>query len=462
MYPSICPICHLTVPSLELERHANSHFEDEELAMDMELAQAIALAPPSPPLIVNNQVNGDRQSETNAGKSPESSASWHEGRTSYRGESDTDEKICCLVGLQIRATFHKVEDGLMALLRNCLELDSDNSTSILAGYVDHFQSIESEDIGWGCGWRNIQILSSHLLMQRQEARDVLFGGSGFVPDIASLQRWLEIAWERDFDILGSNHFNHKIYGKRNWIGTTECATLFRSFGLRARIVDFGSKEIKRISSVPDSSQGTWGMKINGGKLKAVQVYGPMDKFLYRVDHNIPQTDSSGQEKSRFSNIHLGDGLGTSICRSGDKLADSDNIDKSFARSVKGHHVLIDWVWNYFSDNRLAKSGNPRVIVSEKSPLYFQHQGHSRTIVGIQVKHQRNGMHQYNLLILDPAHKTAALEKSLKENVGWQKLIKRGLHTLKKLQYQLCYIDPGIAYGEEMERLKTLDSVYLEF
>lgn len=36
------------------------------------------------------------------------------------------------------------------------------------------------------------------------------------------------------------------------------------------------------------------------------------------------------------------------------------------------------------------------------PLYFQHDGHSRTIVGIQVKHQPKGS-QYNLLILDPGH-----------------------------------------------------------
>ncbi|KAL6955483.1 hypothetical protein U1Q18_031918 [Sarracenia purpurea var. burkii] len=96
------------------------------------------------------------------------------------------------------------------------------------------------------------------------------------------------------------------------------------------------------------------------------------------------------------------------------------------------------------------------------PLYFQHDGHSRTIVGIQVKHQLKGEIQYNLLVLDPAHKTAALERYLKENVGWQKLIKRGVHTLKKPQYQLCYIDPGIAGADEVEQLKTLDSIYIEF
>lgn len=32
--------------------------------------------------------------------------------------------------------------------------------------------------------------------------------------------------------------------------------------------------------------------------------------------------------------------------------------------------------------------------------------------------------------------TEALERSLKENFGWQKFLKRGLHTLRKPQYQV--------------------------
>jgi hypothetical protein len=51
---------------------------------------------------------------------------------------------------------------------------------------------------------------------------------------------------------------------------------------------------------------------------------------------------------------------------------------------------------------------------------------------------------YNLLVLDPGHKTAAIERSLREEVGWKRFIKRGVHTPKKHQYQLCYVDPGIA------------------
>ncbi|XP_076909065.1 uncharacterized protein LOC143566192 [Bidens hawaiensis] len=313
---SCCPFCSLQLLSTELQRHANNHFEDQDLAFHIS------------------------------------------------------------VGTSSRVV------GLMNLLKNCLESESKNSTTtttILSGYVDHFQSLNAQDVGWGCGWRNIQMLASHLLLQRPEqVRGLLFGGSGSVPDIPSLQRWLEVAWGKGFDAAGSLDFDQSIYGKRAWIGTTECAALFRSFGLRARIVDF---------CISDK----------------------------------PQPGASSSTSS-------------------------------------GHQLLANWVWSYFSDNT-SKSG---VVVTEKSPLYFQHNGHSRTIVGIQLKSLPNGTRQYTLLILDPAHKTHVLESCLSKKVGWQRFIKRGVHTLKKTEYQLCYVDPGIATGAEMEKLKTLDSTRFEF
>ncbi|XP_019179867.1 PREDICTED: zinc finger with UFM1-specific peptidase domain protein-like isoform X3 [Ipomoea nil] len=324
-----------------------------------------------------------------------------DGRTSEG--RDLGERISCLVNLQMKGSFYHVEGGMIKMLRSCLELEPKNCVSLLCGYVDHFESIASEDVGWGCGWRNIQMLSSHLLKERQEARNVLFGGSGFVPDIPSLQRWLEIAWEQGFDMDGSKDFDQEIYGKRNWIGTTECATLFRSFGLRARIVDFCSKTI------------------------APKVYGPMDKYVSKWKNNV-----------------------------------SDPVSFTHDANVKGQEVLIDWVWNYFSDPKCTRSDNRHVLVSLKAPLYFQHQGHSRTIVGIQKKLQKNGSKQYNLLILDPGHRTKDLAKSLRDNDGWQRLIKRGVHTLRKPQYQLCFIDHGVAFGEEVEKLKNLQSIRHEF
>ncbi|CAH9110092.1 unnamed protein product [Cuscuta europaea] len=397
---TICPFCHLRVLSVELQRHANSHFDDEDSFNGIELGRDIALAPSVP------QVRHASVCNIGDWECPESSSSGSrvvcvDAQDSK--ERDVGEQIKCLVNLQIKASFYILEEGLMNLLRNRLELEPENWVSLLCGYVDHFESITSEDVGWGCGWRNIQMISSHLLNQRQEARNTLFGGLGFVPDIPSLQRWLEIAWEQGFDETGSKDFDKKIYGKRIWIGTTECATLFRSFGLRARIVDFCSKTI------------------------GPKVYGPMDKYVSMWKTNVHQ-----------------------------------EVSFTHDTNVKGQEALIDWVWNYFSDPKCSTSENRHVIVSQKSPLYFQHHGHSRTIVGIQKKCQRNGSKQYNLLILDPGHRTKALEKSLRDDDGWQRLIKRGVHTLKKPLYQLCFIDPGVACGEEMEGLKILQSIRQEF
>ncbi|GAV69109.1 Peptidase_C78 domain-containing protein [Cephalotus follicularis] len=452
--PTCCPFCHLTVPSSQLQRHANSHFDDDDdydqyyysvlqLANDMELFQQIASSSSSSTR-QNSQSNNfivfPEKSQTTSTASPSASGDLH-----------FNEKISCLIGLQVRATFHHVKDGFIPLLRSCLELEPDNSFSILSGHVDHFQSIVSEDVGWGCGWRNVQMLSSHLLSQRPEARDVLFGGSGFVPDIPSLQRWLEITWERGFDVLGSHHFNRNIYGSCNKIGTTECAALLRSFGLFARIVDFGPKELQSLYfSVPGTSLGAHNTR---GMRNPVQVRGPMDKYMLKTNHNVDQLGSNQQEKLRNTSNNIGDSFTSTV---------TDKLTNNVTRKCKSHQVLIDWVWNYFSDKITTNSGHRVVIVSDKAPLYFQHDGHSRTIIGIQVKHQQNGMQQYSLLILDPGHRTAALERSLKENTGWQKLIKRGVHTLKKPQYQLCYIDPGIASMEEMEHLKEIDSTFIEF
>ncbi|KAL4575697.1 hypothetical protein LXL04_011781 [Taraxacum kok-saghyz] len=363
---SSCPFCSRQVLSIELERHANNHFEDEDLAMDIQLA---------------NQYQDEDIALDLAHHHPHAAVS---------SASSSD----VLVDVQMQAEGvggnGNTEQGLMGLLKNCLECEGGKASSILCGYVDHFQSVEFEDVGWGCGWRNIQMVSSHLLVRRQEARELLFGGGGSVPDILSLQRWLEIAWEKGFDRAGANDFDQKIYGKHAWIGTTECAALFRSFGVRARIVDFSS-----------SSRGPQ------------QVTGPMDRYL-----------------------------------------------KTTEKSKGGHQVLVDWVWSYFSDNNRNMSN--QVVVTQKPPLYFQHDGHSRTIVGIQLKSFPNGMQQHNLLILDPAHKTKVLESCLSKKVGWQRYIKRGVHTLKKLDYQLCYMDPGIAAGAELEKLKTLDSSRFEF
>lgn len=257
------------------------------------------------------------------------------------GGTDIEEKIDSLVHLQFRSNFYTVEHGLISLLKRCLGLEKGKLSCVISGHVNHFQSLESEDLGWGCGWRNIQMLSSYLLKERDEVKSILFGGVGFVPDIPSLQRWLEIAWEMGFDVTGSETFNKKIYGMKKWIGTTECAALFRSFGLRARVVDFGSKSLEE--AVRDHTDG---------KRKNGPVYGPMDKFLCPRSSNSLKTNSTYEKHTEPEASSLGTHYNSSCSKS---------------KRMNGHHLIAEWVWNYFSEKvsaRTDETGN--VLVSEKT------------------------------------------------------------------------------------------------
>lgn len=75
----------------------------------------------------------------------------------------------------------------------------------------------------------------------QEMAQALFHGCGFVPDLLSLQAWLECAWKGGFDTAGGDMLGNAAQHSDQWIGTTECAALLRFFGLKAQIIDFTGK-----------------------------------------------------------------------------------------------------------------------------------------------------------------------------------------------------------------------------
>ena len=93
------------------------------------------------------------------------------------------------------------------------------------------------------------------------------------------------------------------------------------------------------------------------------------------------------------------------------------------------------MWNYFTDEGSSGAGPPdetrageragglcgdAVVVSKKPPLYFQHEGHSRTLVGVERRQPRPGAPaEVSLLILDPSQATAPLVGALRERRRWQ-------------------------------------------
>ena len=66
---------------------------------------------------------------------------------------------------------------------------------------------------------------------------------GHVPSIEALQAAVEAAWQAGFDRRGAQQLGHRLVGTRKWVGTTEAAALLRSFGIRARVVDFTGQQV---------------------------------------------------------------------------------------------------------------------------------------------------------------------------------------------------------------------------
>ncbi|PVD28838.1 hypothetical protein C0Q70_11433 [Pomacea canaliculata] len=90
-----------------------------------------------------------------------------------------------------------------------------------------------------------------------------------------------------------------------------------------------------------------------------------------------------------------------------------------------HPVMINWVRAYFKDSN-----------NFKPPLYLQHQGHSRTIIGVEELH--NG--SCNLLLFDPGTQKSRMELFHgKIDYNTMQTIRRGLHAFRALQYQIVAV-----------------------
>jgi len=131
--------------------------------------------------------------------------------------------------------------------------------------ADHYAATYG-DRGWGCGYRNIQMLISSLLgstLYRDVLSNVIMlnqlnGNShhqgkanssrsvapsagdsvNIMPSIPRLQAAIEAAWRQGFDPAGAEQLGSRLTDTRKWIGATEVYTLLTSWGLDAQIVDF--------------------------------------------------------------------------------------------------------------------------------------------------------------------------------------------------------------------------------
>ncbi|XP_053237724.1 zinc finger-containing ubiquitin peptidase 1 [Podarcis raffonei] len=220
--------------------------------------------------------------------------------------------------------------------------------------VDHFHC-SLGDRGWGCGYRNFQMLLSSLL--RNSTYEECLKDNSSIPCIPKIQSLIEDAWKEGFDPQGASHFNSRLHGTKAWIGACEIYSLLTSLRIKCQVIDFHQ---------PTGPAGT-------------------------------------------------------------------------------HPRLLEWVFNYYSAD---KENSSKVVCTPKPPIYLQHQGHSRTIIGIEERKNKTVC----LLMFDPGCPSQEMQKLLKGIDGNSlRLLRRFVGSLKHKQYQLVAIDGVLSAEEKVTR-----------
>ncbi len=111
-----------------------------------------------------------------------------------------------------------------------------------------------------------------------------------------------------------------------------------------------------------------------------------------------------------------------------------------------HPALFAWVVDYFSSR--ARSG------AVAPPLYLQHQGHSRTVVGAEVTARKGSPDR--LLVFDPSH-----PKSRMSGVDPGRMLhglRRNLSAVKSRQYQIVSVSGVYDTEAEAQQHKVIHPV----
>ncbi|KAL6262101.1 hypothetical protein P5V15_007202 [Pogonomyrmex californicus] len=384
---SACPVCHSTLfkNNDDLTAHIEEHFSkkstpspvtpdvstDRMLAKDMErrekevrkLREQREFEMLRAQYGMDNQGNFREQSVTNM------------QRAVYAGEMTVADFFERQIELR-EAESNGIDDGssctrgLVPKVRAISQACSNVVNTWMCSTVDHYASTYG-DKGWGCGYRNMQMLISSLL-QHTGYNELVYkawssGADGnsstenplrsSMPSISRLQKMIEWAWAQGFDIQGAEQLGGKLVNTRKWIGATEVFTLLSSLRIRCQLVDF---------------------------------------------HRPTSVDG-------------------------------------------GHPELFNWVLQYFQR-----------CEDFKPPLYLQHQGHSRTIMGVE--QLRDG--SITMLVLDPSHSPVQMAhfNSTSSAPGAMRLVRKSTAAMKARQYQVVAVTGTMDTEAQYQQSKVLRSM----
>lgn len=114
-----------------------------------------------------------------------------------------------------------------------------------------------------------------------------------------------------------------------------------------------------------------------------------------------------------------------------------------SKTEEANKLLFKFVRNYFEEHAQNEEPNHRV-----HPIYLQHDGHSRTIVGFEAGKVDS------LLLFDPGTRQNQIDAFKSNTFKGMTVFRRGLNAFKKPQYQLLIIR-GVLGDNEYEQAKFL-------
>uniref|UniRef100_A0A8C9CCG8 Zinc finger-containing ubiquitin peptidase 1 n=2 Tax=Phocoena sinus TaxID=42100 RepID=A0A8C9CCG8_PHOSS len=251
-----CPMCGLICTNYHiLQEHVDLHLEESSFGQGMDRVQC------SRDLELAQQLQQEEDRKRRSEESRQEMEEFQNLQRQYGLNNSGGYKQQQLRNMEIEVNrgrmhpseFHRrkadmmeslaigIDDGktktsgiMEALYRYYQNAATDVRRVWLSTVVDHFQS-SFGDKGWGCGYRNFQMLLSSLL-QNDAYDDCLKGMS--VPCIPKIQSMIEDAWKEGFDPQGASQLNNRLQGTKAWIGACEVYTLLTSLRIKCRIIDF--------------------------------------------------------------------------------------------------------------------------------------------------------------------------------------------------------------------------------
>jgi hypothetical protein len=276
---------------------------------------------------------------------------------------------------------------LTPLIKLAIKNRSPNNKIYICKDVNHYFT-SLGDAGWGCGYRNFQMICSYLLENSYFTKQ-LFGGIDSICTVPEIQTWMEKCWSAGFDREGRKIFNGKLTNTKGMLGTTDVAALFRYFGIRMNLVDFLSTPLDKAI------------------IEAQRQQLPFPKQIIYYEPN---------------------------------------------------NKLFEWVYQYFSEGNEKQSS---LSITKKSrpfrpPLYLQHPGHSRTIVGV-TKNKKSG--EIYLIVFDPAYNGRGIKADLKRGDLERTKLLLPVSSFTHEYHQIGYLySKELLSPSEMEEAKEMDNL----